>query len=175
MSGVFKVSKDGKAVLNKDAAKLCKYLPLLDEKVFLYLVLSEDYTYGPLHLKPYVERQVHARKMVWGNKPPAMDKIDYLPEAIEEYRSLIFDALRYKRDSYTAKLLILGKQFEAEEDPLKLNRIMASMETVEEKLKLIDNEIDRKDERIELTGNRTISLIERFMRNRKEYNEFMNT
>ena len=175
MPSVFILSDDYKTILNPEAAKLCIHLSQVSDKVLLYIILSEDYTYGPYRRKPKLERQELARRFVWGKKLPDMDKISHLQKACDEYDSLIFDTLKFKRDTYLVKLVQLGKSFEAEEDPNRMTQIMKAIDTVEQRLKDIDVEIDRSEERIELAGDRTLSLIEKFIRNRKEYKKLMHS
>jgi len=137
------------------------------------VILSEDYTYSPYKLKPKIERQQLAMHRVWGKDKPDISKIENLKEAISEYQSLIFDTLKFKRDTYTAKLVQLSKSLDTEQEPARITSILKAIELVEDRLHLIENEIDRSEEKIELSGERKISLIERLMRRRKEYRDLL--
>lgn len=175
MPGVYRINKEGTAILNKDVISLCEYLPKMNDKQLLYIIYSEDYTYGPYHRKPKAERQQLARVKVWGKNPPSLSKIKHLQEACDEYESLIFDVLRYKKDTYTSKLISLGKSLELENEPSRIGSILKAIDLIEERINLIDKEIDRQDERVELSGDRELSLIEKFMRNRKQYRDLIQT
>ena len=174
MPGVFTVDREFKIILRKEAVKLTTYLHLLDEKTLLYVVLSEDYTYSHYKLKPKTERQQLAIRRVWGSNPPNLSEIENLKESILEYQSLIFDSLKFKRDTYTSKLVQLGKSLDAESEPARISSILKAIDLIEERLNIIDSEIDRNEEKIQLAGDRKISLIERLMRKRKEYRDMMN-
>lgn len=170
MASVFLINSKGNAVLRPEAVKLTEYLQQMKTDVLLYIILSQDYTYGPFHRKPPQDRALLAERRVWQNrKAPEFSKIKFFNEAVEEYQSLIFDINRYNRDTYLRKIADLNRQLIDTDDPDKMKKILSAANLLEDKLEEIDRKVNQDDEVFELAGDKTSSLIEVFIRRRKEF------
>lgn len=173
MPGVFTLSSDFNVILSKEAVDLCVHLSKLTNDQVLYIILAYDYVESPYRRKPLEERKEIARKRIWKDKEIVPEDIDRIAKAIEEYYGIIYDHNRAIRDTYLAKLSMLDGQIMMETDPSKLRNLISTQKIIEERLDETDIKIARDENVVKLRGNKNLSLIEQFQRNRKEYEQRM--
>lgn len=170
---VFQINKNHTVVLNPEAAKLVPELKSLKEAELWYVILVADYVDGPFRKKPYDERVQMALKKIWGGKrnPPTSYKI---LNAIEAYKSLVFDIRRETVDIYKRKVAILQKETLKEDLALNsLKQIDQTIRFLSDRIESIERDLDtEEDENIELKGQRQLSYLEKWQRNQKEYSKF---
>jgi len=173
MPGVFLVNNNYTIVLSKEAVKLSPQLSKLNNDQLLYIILAYDYTDGPYRLHPIEDRKRLAKRRIWKDKDFVPEDYKNMKEAIHEYKGLIYDYEREYRDVLVTKLQQLNNKFALEEDPRTMQYLMKSIELVESKLNEVETKIDIKEQDLKLKGNKTISLIEKFQRNKDKYLERM--
>lgn len=170
---VFKVDKNYKVILNSDAAKLVPELAALSEDWLLYVILVADYCDGPYRKKPVEERRSLAIKRVFGNKEVNVDRKEIL-NAIDSYKSLVFDIRRETLDVYKEKVRIYHKEsLNPNMEIKRLKELDGAIQFLEERIEKIEVSLEADDiQEIELKGQKRLSYIEVWQARQKEYRKF---
>jgi hypothetical protein len=171
--GVFKMDKKFEVVLNPDAVKLVPELSTLTQKELRYVILVIDYVDSPYRKKPYHERQMMARKSVFkdSRKNPETEK---LQNAMEAYKSLVFDIRRETLDMFKKKVITMQKQMNSP-DCLgnEITQLDKSITILENRIQSIEHDLNLEEtENITLKAGRKLSYIEIWQRNQKAYDEY---
>ena len=170
---VFKVDQNYEIILNMDAVKLVPELSALDQKELMYVILVADNVDGPYRKKPYEERCLMAYKRVYGSSEGNVSS-DKIRNAIEAYKSLIFDVRRETIDIYNGKIRTLQKEtLQPDTSFNRMKEIDSTISFMMERITRINHDIDIEEgEEIELKGKKKLSYIEIWQRNQKTYREF---
>jgi len=170
---VFKVDKNWKIILNPEAAKLLPELSSLSEDWLLYVILVADYCDGPYRKKPFEERRSLAIKRVFGNKDINVDKKEIL-NAIDSYKSLVFDIRRETLDVYKEKVRVYHKETLAPNmDFKRIKELDQAIQFLEERITKIETSLETDDiQEMELKGQKKLSYIELWQIRQKEYRKF---
>jgi hypothetical protein len=156
---------NGKIELIPEAIRLVPVFDSLSEKQIRFLIIAYDYTGSPFKMKPEDYRIDMAEKIT------GLKKKD-IPESIkEEFISCIYDMKRERKQMFQRKLISLQRDFETETNTTKLKESATIMGFIENKIDEMDNEIIREEEmNVILKGDRSLSFLEKMIRNRKLYN-----
>jgi hypothetical protein len=170
---VFKVDKNYKVILNADAAKLIPELAHLSEDVLLYVILVADYCDGPYRKKPIEERRSLALKRVFGDKPINVDTKEIL-NAIDSYKSLVFDIRRETLDVYKEKVRIYHKEsLNPNMEIKRLKELDGAIQFLTERIEKVEVSLEADDiNEIELKGQKKLSYIEIWQMRQKEFRKF---
>jgi hypothetical protein len=156
---------NGNIELVPDAISLVPAFAKLSQSHIKYLVIAYDYVDGPYKRKPEEVRKDLAKKAT------GLTDHDFDFDTIEEFKACLYDVKRDRKQLYQKKLIMVQGQFEVEINTAKLKDLSNVMEFLEKKISDFDEEILKEEEAlIVLKGNRQLSLIEKFIRNRKLYN-----
>jgi len=170
---VFQVNSNHTILLNKDAVKLVPELSSLSEDELWYVILVADYIDGPYRKKPYEERVNLALRTIWGDKrnPPKSEKI---LNAIDAYKSLVFDIRRETVDIYKRKVSMLQKETLRDDIEIKrLREVDQNIRFLEDRITAIEHDLDiEEQEHIEVKGQKKLSYLEIWQRRQKEYKQF---
>jgi hypothetical protein len=170
---VFQIDREFKVILNPLAIKLVPELSSLTEEEVLYVILVMDYIDSPYRKKPYEERQLMARKKVFGDSKHNPETKRVL-KGMEGYKGLVFDIRRETIDIYKTKILKLHKESLLENTSfVRMKEIDATMSFMQKKIDEYEHDIDidEKDS-IELKGKKQLSQIEVWQRKQKAFNEY---
>jgi hypothetical protein len=170
---VFKVNKDFSVVLNQEAAKLVPELTALTEKELLYVILVADYCDGPFRKKPLEERRSLAIKRVFGSDTVNVDTKEIL-NAIDGYKSLVFDIRRETLDVYNDKIKVYHKELlNLNLEIKRLKEIDSAIQFLEDRIEKINTSLESDDiSSVELKGQKQLSYLEVWQRRQREYNKF---
>lgn len=170
---VFKIDKNYEIILNSDAVKLVPELSSLSQDELMYVILVADNVDGPYRKKPYEERCLMAYKRVYGSRRVNVST-DKIRNAIECYKSLIFDVRRETIDIYNGKIKVLQKEtLQHDVTFARMKEIDSTINFMMERIARINHDINIEEgEEIELRGKKKLSYLEIWQRNQKAYREF---
>ncbi len=174
--GVFKVNNNFDVILNPDAVKLAPELSALTKEELLYVILVIDYSDSPYRMKPLEERRAMAAKRIFGDTKKNVEPVKVL-NAMDCYKSLVFDIRRETKDIYVEKITVLQRE------TLTKDVSFARMKEIDSTISFLQTRIDSIDKslyteeinNIVLKGKRELSYIEEWQRKQRDYNEFKNS
>jgi hypothetical protein len=169
---VFKIDKDFRIILNKDAVKLVPELSSLNENELKYVILVMDYVDGPFRRLPIDERRDLARKKIYGNLKvnPESEKVKV---AMEAYKGLVFDIRRETIDIYNKKIHQLQKETLSDISINKIKEYDQSITFLQTRVETLLHDLDmEEDKEMQLRGDREISYIEIWQLRQKKLHEF---
>lgn len=169
---VFQIDRNYKVIVNPEAAKLVPELQSLDHDQLLYTILVVDYVDGPYRKKPLDERKLMAARRVYSKD--SIKETEKLINAMVAYKGLVFDIRRETSDALKKKIRQLHKQLM---DPNVSDRQIVSIDKsisfLEKRVESIERDLDIEEkESIEIKGGRKLSMIEKWQRNQKQFNEY---
>lgn len=169
---VFQIDKD-LIVLNPEAIKLVPELKSLNQQELKYVILVVDYVDSPYRKKPFEERQLMARKTVYGDMKnnPETEKIRL---AMVGYKSLVFDIRRETIDVYKKKVLILHKETLNETlSDSRVREIDKSITFYQDRISSMERDLDIEEtDKVEIKGGKKLSYLEMWQRNQKNFIEY---
>jgi hypothetical protein len=175
---VFQLDRNFKIILNPEAVKLVPELRSLDEKELEYVILVVDYIDSPFRKKGVDERKLMAKRKVYGDTKKNVET-KKLINAMDGYKSLVFDIRRETIDVYKKKIKRLQRETLTESDDynLELRRLKGINESIDFLQGRIikmerDLDADEKESNMVLKGNRRLSYIEIWQERQKRYSEY---
>lgn len=166
---LFRLDSTGKAIIHKDAVRLCPQLGKLKQEELLFIILAYDYK-APYHQFPEEERIRKAKRHVWGSSDAKVD-IGLLEEQVSLYRALQYDVRRETIHAYQRKINILSGQLLTEDSPKRMKDIDIAISGLLDRCKKIQAEIDERDKRDDIVGDGSLSFIERWQENMRKSKE----
>jgi hypothetical protein len=170
---VFAIDRNFEVLLVPDAVKLVPELSGLTEKELRYTILVVDYVDSPLRKKPFEERQLIARKMVFGSstKDPETKKVKI---AMDSYKSIVFDIRRETVDIYKGKIIKLQKETLTPDISFsRMKEIDGTITFLQTRVSTIEHELDiEESEEIQLKGQKKLSYIEQWQKKQKNFSEY---
>ena len=166
---IFKVKQE-KVELIPEAYKLCPGLSLLKEDTLKYIIYVYDNSKkNPLSRKPEHERKIQAKRWLWNNDTKNPESSSRVREAINEYKSLIYDEREEIINACKSKLAILNKEIAKPDviDSKQLSDLDKSISLLQKRVEQLEKEIDLEEEMVELKGNKELSWLERMKRSRE--------
>ena len=171
-SWIFRIDKDSKVIIDKDALSLSTELSKLTDKELRYVILVEDYVKSILRRKPKSERMRNAGSMVFSNE-------EYKPtekvlKAMVAYHSLLYETKRETVDSLLSKISQINASLMRQDiSDREFKSLMALIDMAEKKIEELNKKIDEDDqeEQLKLKGGKKLSRIEQWQRNQRKYNE----
>jgi hypothetical protein len=173
---VFKVDKNFKVILNPEAVKLVPELSSLTNDEMIFVILVMDYEDSPFRKKPLEERRALAIKRVFGDKPVNVDN-KKIYDAMESYKSLVFDIRRETLDVYKLKAQLYHKEaLNPDVEFKRIKELDQAIQFLEERIDKIQTslEVDELNE-FELKGQKKLSHVEVWQRRQKELRKFKET
>jgi len=170
---VFRVDKNFKTILNPEAAKLVPELSVLDNDWLLYVILVADYVDGPYRKKPLEDRRSLALKRVFKDKNVNIDSKEIL-NAIDSYKSLVFDIRRETRDVYMQKVRLYQKELMSPSLEIKrMKELDNGIQFLEDRIEKIDTSLEADEiNDMKLKGDKQLSYIEIWQLRQKEFRKF---
>lgn len=170
---VFQIDRNHKVIANPDAVKLVPELRSLTMEQFWYVVLVTDYVDGPFRRKPIEERRILAARKIFG-KDKRMKESEKVLNAMEAYKGLIFDIRRETLDALKSKVMKLHKELlRPDISPSQIQNIDKSINFLEKRIISIERDLDlEEEESIEIKAGRKLSMLEKWQRNQKQYEEY---
>lgn len=170
---VFQVDRNFKVIVNPEAAKLVPELQSLTEDELRYVILVADYVDGPLRKQPIEERCLIASRIVYG-KDARIKENEKIKNAIDLYKGLIFDVRRETVDLLKSKVERLHRELMRDKiSSREIQEVDKSISFLEKRITSIEHDLDiDEQEKIELRGSRSLSMIETWQRNQKKQQEF---
>lgn len=170
---VFQIDRNYKVIANPDAVKLVPELRSLTMEQFWYIVLVTDYVDGPFRRKPIEERRILAARKIFG-KDKRMKESEKVLNAMEAYKGLIFDIRRETLDALKSKVMKLHKELlRPDISPSQIQNIDKSINFLEKRIISIERDLDlEEEESIEIKAGRKLSMLEKWQRNQKQYEEY---
>jgi molecular chaperone DnaK (HSP70) len=165
--GVYSVTTDGSALLNPDAVKLEPILGSLSQKQLLYIIWVYDYLQSPLRKKPLEDRRrISKIKFL----PTAIKEFEAEPtfkSAIEAFKSFIYDEKYVTTETYKSKIYQMQQNLAETNATTDIKNITQTIDLLRKKIDELENSIDEQDQIIYVKGDRKLSLIEIWQRNKK--------
>jgi len=170
---VFKMNRDFEIILNPDAVKLVPELTGISNDQLRYVILVTDYVDGPYRKKPKDERRNMAKKLIWGDSRK-MVETERIRNAMSGYKSLIFDIRRETIEIYHEKIKVLQKESLMPDLPFaRLKEIDMQITFLQDRVVIISHDLDiEENESIELKGKKSLSYIEVWQRNQREWRKY---
>ena len=170
---VFQVDRNYKVVANPEAIKLVPELRSLTMEQFWYVVLVVDYVDGPFRRRPIEERKILAARKIFG-KDKKLKESEKVLNAMEAYKGLVFDIRRETLDALKSKVMKLHKELlRPDVTPNSIQNIDKSINFLEKRILSIERDLDlEEEESIEIKAGRKLSMLEKWQRNQKQYEEY---
>lgn len=165
---LFRIEKNGKAVLHEDVIQLCPKLKKINQKELLFLIYAYDYK-SPYHQYPELDRVKKAKLIVWGSSDVEHNETDKMREAKEEYISLQYDSRRELMAIYQQKIVKLSQDLINEDTPIKISKIDEAITLLQDRLEKLQTDIDKSEDVLLLKGDGKLSMIEIWQKNQREY------
>lgn len=158
---LWKIDKKNHLLLEKDAAKLTKYLKKADEDSLRFIILAYDYE-SPFKRYPEKDRIRKAKRVVWNkDERDGFFPEDQLEKEIIEYRELQYDSRRELVELYKTKITLLQADILNSQKPGEIVKIDGDIQVLLERMKNMEAAIYKDDElSIDPTDRR--SLIEKW-------------
>ena len=169
--GIYTVDRTGTVKLVPEAIKLCPELLAIDKNILKYIILVYDRGGSPLCRLPEIERKTTAKRMIWKSDSIEPESDKEVKEAIDYFRSLIYDPRQETVDIFRERLRLINKEFEKETDYTKYALLEKAIVTINKRLKDSEDEFNLEEEKIVLRGGNQLSLLEQYRRNKKLFNE----
>lgn len=164
--GVYSITTDGTALINEEAIKLEPILGQLNTKQILYIIWVYDYIQSPLRKKPLEDRKRFAKAKFFPTLDTPFEERMGMPLAINTFKSFIYDEKYETCETYKAKISQLQKNLMDTANSTDISNIMKSIDLLRKKIDEIESEIDERDQIVKVKGDRTLSMIELWQRNR---------
>ena len=169
--GIFKVNKEGNTILHPDAIKLCPKLALLSEPELIYIIMVYDYVDSPYRKKPIEERRKIAYTKIALEKKLKLDfdKTKRVRDAIDEYQSLIYDKRKEMIDALLTRLYNIQDEIKSQTNDLTDSQLKSKIEIcdlINKQIEKYQEQIDIDEELAELKGDKKLSFIELWKRNK---------
>ena len=170
---VFQVDRNYKVVANPEAIKLVPELRSLTMEQFWYVVLVVDYVDGPFRRRPIEERKILAARKIFG-KDKKLKESEKVLNAMEAYKGLVFDIRRETLDALKSKVMKLHKELlRPDVTPNSIQNIDKSINFLEKRILSIERDLElEEEESIEIKAGRKLSMLEKWQRNQKQYEEY---
>ena len=167
------MNRDFEIILNPDAVKLVPELTGISNDQLRYVILVTDYVDGPYRKKPKDERRNMAKKLIWGDSRK-MVETERIRNAMSGYKSLIFDIRRETIEIYHEKIKVLQKESLMPDLPFaRLKEIDMQITFLQDRVVIISHDLDiEENESIELKGKKSLSYIEVWQRNQREWRKY---
>jgi hypothetical protein len=167
---LFRVNKGKTAVLDEEAVKLCPDLQNLNSKETMLLILYVDY-FSPYAQLPDAERLRRAKRHVYGKDDVHTETLKKFKDAVEAYKGMQYDSRRETFRVYKEKIAKIAQDLLDEENNRKIPEHIAASKELENQCKELQAEIDRMnlDDEQMIEGGDTITYIERWQDNEREY------
>lgn len=172
---VFKVNNNFDVILNPDAVKLVPELTALTKEELLYVILVVDYADSPYRMKPLEERRAMAAKRIFSDTKKNVETAKVL-NAMDCYKSLVFDIRRETKDIYSEKISVLQRETLTKDVSFgRMKEIDSTISFLQTRIDSIDKSLYTEEiSNIVLKGKRELSYIEEWQRKQRDYNEFKN-
>lgn len=166
---LFVFDKKNNVVLNPEAAKLTQHLGSLTPMELALVVLIHDY-HSPLHQFDLAERTRRACRRVYLTQqiPDGIDR-GLLEKAAEEYQSLQYDVRRETVKVYQSKIASMQDALIIEQNDKKIQGYMATIKTLQNEIKNIQEELNRSDEERLIVGAGKLTFLEDWKENQKQF------
>jgi len=170
---VFQIDRNYKVIANPEAVKLVPELRSLTPDQLWYVILVVDYVDGPFRRKPIEERKILASRKIFG-KDEAMKESEKVLNAMEAYKGLVFDIRRETLDALKSKVMKLHKDLlQPEVSASNIQNIDKSISFLEKRITSIERDLDlEEEESIEIKAGRKLSMLEKWQRNQKKFQEY---
>lgn len=170
---VFKMDRNFEVILNPEAIKLVPELVGLSQDQLRYVILVTDYVDGPYRKKPKEERRNMAKKVIYGDIKK-MIETERICNAINGYRSLIFDIRRETVEVYLGKVVKLQKESLAPSLTFsRMKEIDLQITFLQDRIVGINHDLDiEESENIEIKGKKSLSYVEKWQRAQKEFRKY---
>ena len=162
-----------RVIVNPELASLTEHLCKLPEADLRYIIFLCDYNDSPFWQLPDEVREKKARQLAYANGEEPIP-VEQLQEAMDEYKSLIWDEDKEQLRMLTNKIYKLNKSMADEEDPGKLKTLTASINLLKQEKEQLGRSVQAELENIVIKGKRQLSNIELWQRNRKRKKEYEN-
>ena len=165
--GVYSTTTDGTVLLNPEAVKLEPILGQLHLSQLLYIIWVYDYLQSPLRKKPLEDRKRISKVKFL---PTAIKEFESEPSfkaAIETFKSFIYDEKYTTLEAYKSKIHRLQLNLEATDNTTEIKNITQTIDLLRKKCDELENDIDEQDQIVYVKGDRKLSMIEKWQRNRK--------
>lgn len=166
----FAISLDGTVVLNKDAVKLVPELRSLSNDELLFVICVEDYVNSPYRARPYEDRKRLSLVRFFGKEDFAVPKKVLM--AMDLYKGLIFDIKRETAEILKQRVIDLNLSLFKESDPLKIKKILDSVDMLESRINNIEISVMQSERVIDVKAGKRLSFIEQWQLNQKEKRKF---
>jgi hypothetical protein len=163
---LWKIDKKNHLLLEKDAAKLTKYLKKADEDCLRFIILAYDYE-SPFKRYPEKDRIRKAKRVVWNkDEKDGFFPEDQLEKEIVEYRELQYDSRRELVELYKTKITLLQEEILKSDKPGQIKpgqivKIDGDIQVLMERMKSMENAIYKDDEMVVDPTDRR-SLLEKW-------------
>lgn len=165
--GVYSVSSDGSAILNEEAVKLEPILGQLNAKQLLYIIWVYDYIQSPLRKKPLEDRKRLAKAKFFPQLETSFEERMGMQTAIDCFKSFMYDEKYETCETYKSKIYQLQQNLISTNQTTEIANITKTIDLLRSKIEEIENELDERDQIVYVKGDRKLSLIEQWQRNRK--------
>jgi len=171
MVAIFRMDKEGKLFLHKDAIKLIPEIDAVNQKELKYIILAYDYIHSPFRMKPPEERKMIAGRQVWGVDKKNIET-PKVKDAIEAYVSLIYDPKRASIDVFKNKKEKIERDLRTLDLDFKTtNEYVKMIDLFSDRIEKLEEDVVREEETIKLKGDTSLSFLEKWQRNRKKFLE----
>ncbi len=165
--GVYSVSTDGLVLLNPEAVKLEPHLKYLNSNQVLYIIWAYDYMQSPVRKKPLEDRKRIARARFFPKEAIDFDLQEIMKNGIDSFKSLIYDEQYETCEIYKNKIRQMQHNLVDAESIQDIKNITNTIDLLRKKVEELENSIDENDQIIYVKGDRKLSLLEIWQRNRK--------
>lgn len=160
-----------RVVLNPEAAMLTTYLSKLPEADLLYVIFVCDYNDSPFWQLPTDIRERKAFAKAYANGEKQLPR-DIIENAIEEYRSLIWDEREEDIRMLKDKINKVRKSLMVEDSDTKIKSLLNSKKMLNEELVALERDKQATVDSFTIKGKRKLSHLELWQRNiriKKQY------
>jgi hypothetical protein len=172
---VFKIDRNFEVILNPEAVKLIPEISGLSNKELLYVIYTVDYVDSPLRKKPFDERRLIARRMVFGKEHKSNVETKAVQIGMKAYKSLVFDIRRETIDIYNKKVQILQKEtLNPDLAFSRMKEIDLQINFMQDKIAALNHSLDIEEgDNVDLKGGKKLSQVEIWQRNQMTFKEYL--